>query len=380
MHLWWKQLNPLNTLILFGLFEIIMATEAEILEALKVIEDPDLHKDIVSLGFVKNLAMESGRVSFDLELTTPACPVKEMFVTQCKEVLLKLEGIDEVKVNLTAQPRKNPMADKAQESMKQVKSIVAVSSCKGGVGKSTVSANLAVSLAQSGAKVALLDADIYGPSIPTLFGLEGRRPQVEKDKFYPFEVGGLKLMSAGFLMQPGEAAVMRGPMISNLLQQLLFLTSWGELDYLILDMPPGTGDVQLTISQSLQLSGAVIVTTPQKMALIDVAKGIGMFSQVNVPILGVVENMSYLEHGGEKIQLYGPSGTPALAESYGLEILAQLPFFPGVVQMCDKGQPAAAHHGTPEADAYLDVAEKVVRKVAVAQNENVTVPKVDIEW
>jgi ATP-binding protein involved in chromosome partitioning len=357
-----------------------MASETEILEALKVVEDPDLHRDIVSLGFVKNLKIDGGEVAFDLELTTPACPVKEKFVSECQEALMKLDGVEEVKVNLTAQPRKNPLADQAQESMKEVKAIVAVSSCKGGVGKSTVSVNLAVSLAQSGAKVGLLDADIYGPSIPTLFGLEGRRPHVEKDRFDPFEVGGLKLMSAGFLMQPGEAAVMRGPMISNLLQQLLFLTNWGELDYLILDMPPGTGDVQLTISQSLQLAGALIVTTPQKMALIDVAKGIGMFSQVNVPILGVVENMSYLEHGGEKIQLYGPSGTPALAESYGLDILAQLPFFPGVVQMCDKGQPAAANHGTVEAEAYQKVADQVVRRVAVAQNENITVPEVNIEW
>lgn len=357
-----------------------MVSEEQILDALKVVEDPDLHKDIVSLGFVKQLKIEGSTVSFDLELTTPACPVKEQFVNQCKEVLTALDGVEEVKVNLTAQPRKNPLADQAQESMKGVKAIVAVSSCKGGVGKSTVSVNLAVALAESGAKVGLLDADIYGPSIPTLFGLEGRRPQVEKDKFYPFEVGGLKLMSAGFLMQPGEAAVMRGPMISNLLQQLLFLTQWGELDYLVLDMPPGTGDVQLTISQSLQLAGAVIVTTPQKIALIDVAKGIGMFSQVNVPILGVVENMSYLEHGGEKIQLYGPSGTPALAETYGLDILAQLPFFPEVVQMCDKGQPAAADHGTVPASFYNKVAEQVVRKVAVAQNEDVTVPKVDITW
>jgi len=357
-----------------------MATEAEILEALKVVEDPDLHRDIVSLGFVKKLKIKGGRVSFDLELTTPACPVKEKFKTECEDILLKLSGVDEVVVNLTAQPRKNPMADQAQEAMKEVKAIIAVSSCKGGVGKSTVAVNLAVALAQSGAKVGLLDADIYGPSIPTMFGLEGRRAQVEKNRFHPFEVAGLKLMSAGFLMNPGEAAVMRGPMISNLLQQILFLTQWGELDYLVLDMPPGTGDIQLTISQSLHLTGALIVTTPQKIALIDVAKGINMFSQVNVPILGVVENMSYLEHRGEKIQLYGPSGTPALAETYGLELLAQLPFFLDVVKMSDRGQPAAAQHGSEAASFYNQVAEQVVRKVAVAQNEAVTVPKVDIQW
>ena len=352
----------------------------QVLDVLSRVQDPDLHQDIVKLGFIKELKIENGDVSFHLELTTPACPVKEDLKKQCEDEVKTLDWVKSVQVTLTAQARKNPMADKAQEAMRNVKAIIAVSSCKGGVGKSTVSTNLAVSLAQSGAKVGLLDADIYGPSLPTMLGLRGKQPQILDKKFIPLEAAGLKVMSAGFLMPESDAAVLRGPMISNLLQQILLLTEWGELDYLILDMPPGTGDIQLTITQAVQLTGAVIVTTPQKVSLLDVAKGINMFSKVNVPILGVVENMSYLMQGDQKVFLYGPSGVPQLASTYGLDILGQIPFYPEVVAFSDRGSPAAADHGQPWASTYSLLGEAVVRRTAQAMNTSIQVPTVDIDW
>jgi len=354
--------------------------ENEVYEVLKQVQDPDLHRNIVELGFVKDLVIESGKVSFNLELTTPACPVKDELKQQCEDLLMALNWVHEVHLTLTAQPRKNPMAEKAQETLRQVKSIIAVSSCKGGVGKSMVATNLAVALAQQGAKVGLLDADIYGPSLPTMLGLEGRQPMVQNQRFIPIEVVGLKVMSAGFLFPMGDAAVLRGPMVSNILQQVLLMTQWGELDYLILDMPPGTGDIQLTITQAVSLSGAVIVTTPQKIALIDVGKGIDMFSKVNVPILGVVENMSYLEKDGEKIFLYGQSGTPHLAKTYGLDTLIEIPFFPNIVAMSDKGRPAAADIGTPYAEIFNHLAQKVVRQNAIFQGTHLAIPNVNINW
>ena len=354
--------------------------EKQILEVLSRVQDPDLGRNLVELGFVKNLKIQGGAVSFDLELTTPACPVKEDLKKQCETEVRSLDWVQSVSLTLTAQARRNPMAEQAQEAMRNIKSIIAVSSCKGGVGKSTVAVNLAVALAQNGAKVGLLDADIYGPSIPTMLGIGHLQPHISDKKFVPLEVAGLKVMSAGFLMPAGDAAVLRGPMVSNLIQQILLLTHWGELDYLILDMPPGTGDIQLTITQSVQLTGAVIVTTPQKISLIDVAKGINMFSKVNVPLLGVIENMSYLQQGDQKVFLYGPSGVPHLSQTYGLEILGQIPFYPEVVAMSDRGCPAAADHGHPWASTYHLLADAVVRKSSIALNQKIQVPVVSIDW
>ncbi len=354
--------------------------ETQVLGVLSKVMDPDLNRDIVSLGFIKNLNIDASHVKFDLELTTPACPVKDQLKAQCEQLLGELDWVLKISINLTAQPRTNPMAEHAQATMGGVKSIIAVSSCKGGVGKSTLSTNLAIALSQKGAKVGLLDADVYGPSIPTMLGLGPVQPRVENQHMIPIEAVGLKLMSAGFLMPQSDAAVLRGPMISNLMQQMLLLTQWGELDYLILDMPPGTGDIQLTITQNVRLTGAVIVTTPQKISLIDVAKGIQMFSKVNVPILGVVENMSYLALGEQKIPLYGESGVPHLAATYGMDILAKVPFYPEVVGFSDRGRPAAADHGQPWAKCYDELSEKVVRKVSVELNRTAQVPVVDIDW
>lgn len=354
--------------------------EEHILNALKVVQDPDLGRDIVSLGFIKNIEIKDRKVSLDLELTTPACPVKEDLKRQCEEQILNLEGMDEAEIRLTAQPRKSLHTQ--HECLQKVGSIIAVSSCKGGVGKSTVSTNLSIALHNSGAKVGLLDADIYGPSQPTLLGVANQRPFVENERFQPIEVCGIKMMSAGFLFPQGDAAVLRGPMVSNVLQQILFLTDWKELDYLVIDMPPGTGDVQLTLTQSLSLNGALIVTTPQKISLIDVGKGINMFSKVNVPILGLVENMSHFicDQCDKKHALLGPSGTPHLADTYGLDILAELPFESLTTTSSDQGQPLAADITSTAAQRYGELAGKVVSELAKTQHQNQFIPQVDIKW
>ncbi|MDZ8117494.1 P-loop NTPase [Pontiella agarivorans] len=305
-----------------------MITEQQVLDALSNIIDPDFQRDIVSLGFVQDMVIDGGTVSFTIELTTPACPLSPVFQKQAIDLVGDLPGVEQVKVNMTAQKRGHRQMNAEQSGLKDVKYILAVSSCKGGVGKSTVSALLAKTLAARGAKVGLLDADIYGPSVPTLFNLhkQGVRATADEKYFMPNEADGLKVMSFGFLMGDGPA-VIRGPMVSQYMQQLLHNVQWGELDYLIIDMPPGTGDIQLTISQSVQIDASVIVTTPHQLSLTDVRKGIMMFDKVNVPVLGVVENMAYFICDGcdKRHYIFGKSGGKELEERFGLETIAELP-------------------------------------------------------
>lgn len=303
-----------------------MVTEKQILAELSKIIDPDFQRDIVSLGFVQDMVIDGGTVSFTIELTTPACPLSPVFQKQALDLVGDLPDVEKVLVNMTARKREARTSE-AESGLKDVKYILAVSSCKGGVGKSTVAALLARTLAGRGASVGLLDADIYGPSIPTLFNLHetGVRANQEK-RFIPNEAEGLKLMSFGFLAGDGPA-VLRGPMVSQYMQQLLHNVAWGELDYLIIDMPPGTGDIQLTISQSIQIDASVIVTTPHQLSLTDVRKGIMMFDKVNVPVLGVIENMAYFLCDGcdKKHLIFGEAGGKTLEERFGLETLAEIP-------------------------------------------------------
>ncbi len=303
-----------------------MVTEQQILGELSKIIDPDFQRDIVSLGFVQDMVIEGGTVSFTIELTTPACPLSPVFQKQALDLVGDLPGVEKVLVTMTAQKREARKTD-AESGLKDVKYILAVSSCKGGVGKSTVAALLARTLAGRGASVGLLDADIYGPSIPTLFNLHETGVRATPDqKFLPNEAEGLKLMSFGFLAGDGPA-VLRGPMVAQYMQQLLHNVAWGELDYLIIDMPPGTGDIQLTISQSVQIDASVIVTTPHQLSLTDVRKGIMMFDKVNVPVLGVIENMAYFICDGcdKKHMIFGEAGGKTLEERFGLETLAEIP-------------------------------------------------------
>lgn len=348
-----------------------MITEQTILDALKHIIDPDFKKDIVTLRFVKNIKIQGADVSLDIVLTTPACPVKEEFRSQAEKALLAINGVRAVKVNMTAQPPTivQPAAVGANSPLSKVGAIVAVSSCKGGVGKSTMAGAMAQELAHRGYKVGLLDADIHGPSVPTLFDLANVEMMTNaQNQLLPVEKGNLKLMSFGFLL--GDApAVMRGPIVTRYIQQLLFSVAWGDLDYLFIDMPPGTGDVQLTITQSIKLAGAVIVTTRQNLSLVDVSRGILMFERVNVPILGVVENMSYFicDQCDKKHYIFGESHANSMQERYGIPTLAEIPLLPRL---------------TGKLDEYLgnsfiqDATDHVIRAVGKSSMEDRSAPGV----
>lgn len=303
-----------------------MITVQKILDQLKKIIDPDLHKDIVTLGFVQNVRIDGGNIHFDIVLTTPACPIKEDFRKQAEDLVGTIDGVKTVTVHLTSAKRVVQPQEQSS-TLDEIGSIIAISSCKGGVGKSTIAAHFAQELASRKFKVGLVDCDIHGPSLPSLFNLKNVQLHVnQKKQLIPIEKNGLKLMSFGFIL--GDApAVMRGPIVTRYIQQILFNTAWGELDYLFIDMPPGTGDVQLTITQSLALDGAVIVTTPQTLSLIDVSRGILMFEKVNVPILGVVENMAYFicDNCQAKHYIFGSHQKHTLKERFGIESLGEIP-------------------------------------------------------
>ena len=305
-----------------------MVNNEDILKALSVIIDPDFKKDIVSLGFVKNIKINEDLVSFDIELTTPACPIKAEFQKAAEEAVIALDGVNQVAVNMTSRPQKKKSSPTSEKSLGGVKEIIAVASGKGGVGKSTTSAHLANELAERGFKVGLLDTDLFGPSVPSLFDAHNVSIlQDENGMIIPHTMpNGLKLLSFGFLMSSGPA-IMRGPMVSGYVQQVLTQTAWGELDYLVLDLPPGTGDIQLTITQTIQITGAVVVTTRQSLSIADVTKGIEMFEKVNVPMLGIVENMSYFvcDNCDTKHYIFGDSNKTSLEDKYGLRTLAEIP-------------------------------------------------------
>lgn len=311
-------------------------TEGAVLDALRNVKDPDLHMDVVSLGFIRNLTIQGGRVSFTLELTTPACPAKGLLERQARDEVMKVPGVSEVQVRMTARVR---AAVRPGEETPQIKNTIAVSSGKGGVGKSTVAANLAVALREAGATVGLLDADIYGPNIPLMMGARGQ-PGMFQNRIIPVASHGVRLISLAFFLKEGEAAVLRGPMLSSTIKQFLFEVDWGELDYLVIDLPPGTGDAQLTLSQVIPLTGALMVTTPQEVSLLDVRKGIAMFRHLNVPVLGVVENMSYYvcPHG-ERVNIFGEGGGQRIAGEFGIPLLGQIPLDPEIRQAGDAGLP-----------------------------------------
>lgn len=342
----------------------------DILKALSLVEDPDLKKDLVTLGMIENLHIDGLEVRFDLVLTTPACPMKDMLVNACKTSIHYTVN-KEAKVHVNATHRVQQL-QRNTEVLPGVKHVIAVASGKGGVGKSTLSASIALGLSHTGAKVGLLDADIYGPSIPTLFNVHKAPEMIEKEGrniMLPVVSHGLKLLSIGFMTAEGQAVVWRGPMISSAFRQFIHDVEWGELDYLIVDLPPGTGDVQITLSQLAPLTGVVVVTTPQQMATADAARAIDMFQLGSIakPIIGVVENMSYFtpnDAPDKKYRLFGEGGGQALSAQYKVPFLGELPFQIELGTAADTGN---WDFSQPNMEPYLQVVKEIARQVSMMQ-------------
>nr|WP_294996889.1 Mrp/NBP35 family ATP-binding protein [uncultured Sediminibacterium sp.] len=355
-------------------------TEAAILNALSNVQEPDLGKDLVTLNMVKDIQINDNNVSFTIVLTTPACPMKDMMRT-ASENAVKLLVNKEANVTVNFTSNTSTTRKDNQQVLSGVKNIIAVVSGKGGVGKSTVSANLALALAEGGATVGLMDADIYGPSVPIMFGVRGERPMMKevngKGMIVPLEKYGIKLMSIGLLVDEKNAVVWRGPMASSAIRQFVTDVDWGELDYLVIDMPPGTGDIHLTLMQTVPVTGVVIVTTPQNVALADAKKGIAMFgqAQINVPIIGLVENMAYFtpaELPDNKYYLFGKDGGKNLAEEYDLPFLGQIPLVQNIREGGDAGIPAMAGSDELSKAALRSFAANAVRNIAI---RNASIPQ-----
>ncbi len=358
-------------------------TKEQILDALRNVQEPDLGKDLVTLNMVQDIEINGNDVSFTIVLTTPACPMKDMMgnaSTNAIKLLVNKEA--NVKVNFTS----NTTTKRTDPGtvLPKVKNIIAVVSGKGGVGKSTVAANLALALSQGGAKVGLMDADIYGPSVPIMFGVRGERPMMmdieDKGMIIPLEKYGIKLMSIGLLVDEKNAVVWRGPMASSAIRQFVTDVYWDELDYLVVDMPPGTGDIHLTLMQTVPVTGAVIVTTPQDVALADAKKGIAMFgqAQMNVPIIGLVENMSYFvpaELPENKYYIFGKEGGKRLADEYDLPFLGQIPLVQSIREGGDQGVPVMVSDDVISKKAFEGFASYVVRSIAM-RNANIASEKI----
>jgi len=342
-------------------------TKENVLDALKVVKDPDLGRDLVSLGMIEDVAIDpDGNVGFTIVLTTPACPVKEQLKQQSESAVSSLAGLRSATAVVTSRVRAGTMTQR--EGIPGVRNIVAVGSGKGGVGKSTVAVNLALALAGEGARVGLLDADVYGPNVPLMMGSNDRPMQGADNKIVPIDAYGIKLMSMGFFIDADSPVIWRGPMLTKLLTQFMYDVNWGELDYLVMDMPPGTGDIQLTTAQSVPLTGAVIVSTPQDVALLDAGKALMMFKKLNVPVLGIVENMSTFvcPHCGNPTDLFGHGGAQAAASRYDVPFLGEIPLHLRIREGGDSGRPVVATEGdTPEAEAFLQVARALAAQVSV---------------
>jgi ATP-binding protein involved in chromosome partitioning len=362
-------------------------TKEQVLQALSNVQEPDLGKDLVTLNMIHDLKIEGNDVSFTIMLTTPACPMKDMMATAATNAVQLLVN-KEANVYIhfasnTSSNRKDP-----RQVLPQVKNIIAVVSGKGGVGKSTVSANLAIALAQSGAKVGLMDADIYGPSVPIMFGVRGERPMMKevngKGMIVPMEKYGIEFMSIGLLVNEKDAIVWRGPMASSAIKQFVTDVAWGELDYLIIDMPPGTGDIHLTLVQTVPVTGAVVVTTPQDIALADAKKAVAMFgqTQIKVPIIGLVENMAYFippssgtELPNNKYYIFGKDGGKRLAEEFELNFLGQIPIVQSIREGGDNGKPVMVSDDAVTKKAFAEFTANAVRSIAM---RNAELPKTEL--
>lgn len=348
-----------------------------VLAALSKVDEPELHRDLVSLNMIRNIKIEDGKVSFEIVLTTPACPLKAKIEKEARFAVAAIPGVKAVVVTMQS----NVPTDGRVRGLLElpVKHAVAIASGKGGVGKTTVAVNVAVALAQTGAAVGLLDADIYGPNVPTMMGVN-RLPPPKENKLIPAETYGVKMMSIGFMVRPGQPLIWRGPMLHSAIRQFLSDVEWGALDYLIIDLPPGTGDAQLSLAQSIPLSGAVIVTLPQAVSLEDASRGLYMFRELNVPILGVVENMSYLDlPDGTRMDLFGKGGGETLAKQAGVPFLGSIPIDPVVRIGGDQGTPVVATQpDSLSARALIAISQEIAAKLSIAAFQNQTDLKIDV--
>lgn len=352
---------------MFGKKNTHKVTSEQILAALSRVMDPDLNVDIVSLGMISDIKIDGGKVFFKLTLTTPACPVKEQLENQARQAVASIPGVEDVQMESTAQvSSRGNVAGKT--SIPGIKQIVAITSGKGGVGKTTVSINLAVALSKLGARVGLLDADITGPNSPIMLGVADYQPTAKDNRIIPAENHGVKCISMAFFVSTDTPVIWRGPMLDKAIRQFLTDVEWGELDYLIVDMPPGTGDAQLTMCQATNLSGGVIVTTPQLVACADARKGTAMFNQMHVPVLGLVENMSYFQTpDGQRIDIFGHGGGKALAEEMEIPFLGEIALEPAVREGGDKGVPITiSNPDAPASLAFREIAQRLAAQVSIA--------------
>lgn len=346
-------------------------TKEQVLSALRDVQDPDLHKDIVTLGFVKDVRIEGGEVDFTVELTTPACPVKDELKAEAEGKVAALEGVTVARATMTANV--STRGGFGRQQIPGIRNIIAVGAGKGGVGKTTTSVNLAVALVQQGARVGLLDGDVYGPNIPQMLGLSAAPEVVGENRILPPEALGMKVISMGMLVPPDQPIIWRGPMLHGAVQQFMREVQWGELDYLIVDLPPGTGDVALSMAQSVPLAGAVVVTTPQGVAVSDVRKAVGMFRQLNITVLGVIENMSTFvcPHCSEETQIFGSGGGEKMSRDLDIPFLGDVPIDTRVRSGGDEGRPiVSAAPDAPAAKAFLALSSKVAAQVSI-QNTRV---------
>src|SRR5438552_6935208 len=351
--------------------------ESDVLEALKVVQDPDLHRDIVSLGFIKGLKISKGDVSFTIELTTPACPVKDQMRDQARAAVMALPGVTGVNVNMTASVRATGIGGEGGKApVPGVKNIIAVGAGKGGVGKTTVAVNLAIALARAGSRVGMIDADIYGPNVPIMLGMKTQLT-TDGQKILPAEKYGLQVISMGFMTADDAPIIWRGPMLHGALQQFFREVKWVDLDYLVIDMPPGTGDVALTLGQTVPVAGAIVVTTPQKVSLADSRRAVAMYKKLNIPTLGIVENMSYFvcPECRHESDIFGKRGGERMAEELGVPFLGGIPIYQPIREGSDAGVPLLiSEPDAPAAKAIIEVANRAAAQISIAAYKQPTIP------
>jgi len=350
--------------------------QATVLQALKVVRDPDLNRDIVSLGFIKDLTIDAGRVAFTIELTTPACPVKDQMRDQARAAVMQLPGVASVDVTMSARVREAVSADGTRQSVQGVKNIIAVGAGKGGVGKTTVAVNLALALAKCGSKVGLIDADIYGPNVPIMLGMKAQLT-TDGQKIVPAEKYGLQVISMGFLTADDAPIIWRGPMLHGALQQFFREVRWVALDYLVVDLPPGTGDVTLTLSQTVPVAGAIVVTTPQQVSLADSRRAVAMYKKLNIPPIGIIENMSYFActNCGHEADIFGHGGGERLASELGVPFAGRIPIYQPIREGSDAGVPLMiSEPESPAGRAFMAAAERTAAQVSIASYNRPTIP------